>query len=91
VAPGIHPQRDHIIYFDNRTIFMVLQLQQRSPSHTPQWLAVYLRLCLKLSSVWVVINLDNIHDSKIMGINMELVPPFTAITASTLLGRLSTH
>ena len=29
--------------------------------------------------------------SKIMGINMELVPPFAAITASTLLGRLSTR
>ena len=27
---------------------------------------------------------------KIMGINMELVPPFAAMTASTLLGRLST-
>ena len=27
--------------------------------------------------------------SKIMGNSMELVPPFTAITASTLLGRLS--
>ena len=29
--------------------------------------------------------------TKIMGINMELVPPFAAITASTLLGRLSTR
>ena len=29
--------------------------------------------------------------SKITGINMELVPPFAAITASTLLGRLSTR
>ena len=29
--------------------------------------------------------------SKIMGINMELVPPFASITASTLLGRLSTR
>ena len=29
--------------------------------------------------------------SKIMGINMELVPPFAAVTASTLLGRLSTR
>ncbi|KAK6303711.1 hypothetical protein J4Q44_G00261650 [Coregonus suidteri] len=29
--------------------------------------------------------------SKIMGINIELVPPFAAITASTLLGRLSTR
>ena len=29
--------------------------------------------------------------SKIMGINMELVPSFAAITASTLLGRLSTR
>ena len=27
--------------------------------------------------------------SKIMGINMELVPPFAAIRASTFLGRLS--
>ena len=29
--------------------------------------------------------------SKIMGINMELVPPFAAITASTLLGMISTR
>ena len=29
--------------------------------------------------------------SKIMGINMELVPPFAAIKASTLLGRLFTR
>ena len=29
--------------------------------------------------------------SKIMGINMELFPPFAAITAFTLLGRLSTR
>jgi hypothetical protein len=30
-------------------------------------------------------------NSKIMRINMELVPPFAAITGSTLLGRLSTR
>jgi hypothetical protein len=29
--------------------------------------------------------------SKIMGINIDLVPPFAAITASTLLARLSTR
>jgi hypothetical protein len=59
---------------------------------------------LKVGAVEVLqgvhIQINTLHDqkyarrishSKIMGINMELVPPFAAITASTLLGKLSTR
>ena len=41
-------------------------------------------------SVYTLCDARQTSHSKIMGINMELVPPFAAITASTLLGRLST-